>query len=282
MRACERIIPYSSESHESAECIDDEENTNYWGNDIKKKENIESAEECREVCQQYESCVGWSWHPADYSTWHRRKDCYIKDKIKNKKSDSKVISGMRECKVATTHSSESSQLISTKPSSAQDSADRSTSSDSTSMTTVSNKNTLAQSETTEIDSVQTLSSHTVISQATSTQKTSTSTITSTTTDANQEASTPVTNTKRPATQSVLCKKIFIQSDSDLSRFTSLSATSQTGCGVLANMKGKLAFIWQKEGNSCLVADSATGKVKLVRVKCMGHSILMKQNWLLNI
>jgi hypothetical protein len=45
----------------------------------------------------------------------------------------------------------------------------------------------------------------------------------------------------------------------MSTFTSLTAMSYSSCSLMANTMGKMAFVWQKDDNKCLVGEKVPGK-----------------------
>ena len=58
-------------------------------------------------------------------------------------------------------------------------------------------------------------------------------------------------------------KKFLNSPPDLSTFYTSTATSSTTCGLMAHRDGRMGFIWQKEGNQCLVTDILPGKFYII-------------------
>ena len=55
----------------------------------------ETAEECREMCQQQTDCIAWSWYSPEHSS---AKHCQTISTIDSEKEEEGIISGLRDCK----------------------------------------------------------------------------------------------------------------------------------------------------------------------------------------
>ena len=53
-------------------------------------DKVETAEECRAICQQHGQCVGWTWNSLNGA-------CFSKEKMKNRKDKNGFVSGLRTC-----------------------------------------------------------------------------------------------------------------------------------------------------------------------------------------
>ena len=69
--------------------------TDYWGNDIKKINNIGDAQACQIECQKEIQCTYFSYNTAS-------RVCYLKNgaNAKSGPDQAKMISGRRNCKVS--------------------------------------------------------------------------------------------------------------------------------------------------------------------------------------
>ena len=60
---------------------------------------VNSAEECRDACQQYPQCVGWSWFSPNYTPvagkHDHTKSCLFKSKMEQKTKITGMVSGFQ-------------------------------------------------------------------------------------------------------------------------------------------------------------------------------------------
>ena len=69
----------------------------YHGNDIALTKNVETWQECNEICRSVSNCLYWSWLDQDYATASRYKECFVKTSNAGREIEKGVISGTRNC-----------------------------------------------------------------------------------------------------------------------------------------------------------------------------------------
>ena len=93
-----RVYNFPLYSYSIESCF--EENIDYVGNDLNNQtsdtnyslgyENLESAKDCRELCQDTNGCLGFTWESYN-------KTCSLKSAMEGKRSQEGAISGKKYC-----------------------------------------------------------------------------------------------------------------------------------------------------------------------------------------
>ena len=81
-------------------CSDTEKGKSYYKhNNLHDGRNhkVDTAEECRTICQDHPSCVAWDWVTQDHQDASLVRTCWIKSKAEDRKAKNNVVSGLREC-----------------------------------------------------------------------------------------------------------------------------------------------------------------------------------------
>jgi len=88
---------------QSLTCSDVEKDFDYPGNQFMTVEGL-TLEGCRALCQQHEECVAWNWVSPDFPDSYYHNYCGLKTAQENGAEAPGLVSGLRECKAATTTS----------------------------------------------------------------------------------------------------------------------------------------------------------------------------------
>ena len=79
-------------------CGDIEENIAYYDPSLNDglADKVDTAEECRGICQQYEQCVAWTW--LKHSDPFHQHSCWTKSMTEKRQVVPGSVSGLRMCK----------------------------------------------------------------------------------------------------------------------------------------------------------------------------------------